>query len=368
MRDPPPFRSFITSAARAGSHHAMQNVAINCLPNAGCTLVALFICAQLARNSTGNWVPVACVPDNLLPDRNSNATRATAHHTLYKAKVERACECQTNTTAKPDGGTSEDGGEKPWPLEGELKLQASRHHVRRILVVRDPLANWNALWTKPSLCAGFLGKLRQCNGMFEYATSASHRSPHDFFDAVIFAEDMQYPQRLRMLLSDLLGRDHIGDALNPPSGSDYVQAIVGPHLSAHMFNRSRAYSQYSYKVHVPRSLMTDVRKDVDLGSQMLLAHNYKLGYDQRFASLGNIHGSLEYTWKATAPNLAIVRQGAQLVRAVAPSLAKHYGALMPMLRITPPKARALLLVNKMVRSRPACRSATHVAVRAQPHE
>ena len=305
----PPFRSYLTSRTTSPPDaRRMLDVEVDCLPNSGCTLVALFLCAQLSRNATGHRVPVACTPDNLLPVRNPNV-RAPAHHRLQKQNfvhLPTFSSCDAKITSAPAASNAHEGSRQK----------------KRILVVRDPLANWQSLLAKPTLCRNFFTELYNTDRIF-HSTTTEGRSE---YDAVIFAEDMQYPQTMATMLQQLLGAWQNGNRVNKDE-QNFVEEIVGPAVRPGDFNRSSRYSSYRVPGMSSRTPLTHVvHESMDIGSQMLQHHNLLLGYNfTGVLSLGNIHGSLGYTWQPLNRDLPFVRHGgALLVAAVAPRLTDHY--------------------------------------------
>lgn len=182
----------------AGGHHAIH---IECLPNAGCTLFAEFLCGQLL--STGH--DVACFPDvfdctTMLPRRDDEQA-PRGHHFVAKTKLwPNFGDYRANAASSPNFLEPRSNTLREWSLLGR---------TTNILFMRDPLANMLSLRSKMfcSACGGMRARFAAADRLFEQTWL---RNASGYWDAVLFAEDMADPDWLLDILAQLLGRPAVG--------------------------------------------------------------------------------------------------------------------------------------------------------------
>lgn len=206
---------FATPSPNELGFHTVQ---IDCMPNAGCTVFALFLCGQmLARGHQ-----VACFPDVFdgqvaLPERmRAERSSPRPHHYVAKLKL-------------PHFWALADASDAPAPpceFDGEKLTWRAWERVRptvRILFLRDPLRNYLSLRSR-AFCVhggGMRAKLALADALFgrEYQQRSAEprgvrgvRRGRYAYDAVVFAEDIQSDADAAALAERLLGAAAVGTA------------------------------------------------------------------------------------------------------------------------------------------------------------
>ncbi|KAJ1629792.1 hypothetical protein T492DRAFT_1008216 [Pavlovales sp. CCMP2436] len=186
-------------APDAGGHHAVH---IECMPNAGCTLFAEFLCSQLLARGEA----VACFPDvfdctTMVPKR-LDETLPRGHHYVAKTKLWPIwCDYHGRETRPPDFNEPEHNVLREWRELGRTV---------NILFLRDPLQNLLSVRSKlfcPA-CGGMRARFAAADRLFKNVYEA--RDAASYWDAVLFAEDMADPEFLLGKLVELLGRAAVG--------------------------------------------------------------------------------------------------------------------------------------------------------------